>query len=130
LCPERRRPVPTTSGRYQKISKKSGLKPREELTVEHVLPKSPVPGQWTQFSDDERRIYTYRLGNLLLIDGPSGANDQLANKEWPDKRALIKGWGHQTPLATKALRRTAWTARTIQGRDDELAALATRTWKV
>ncbi|MGN6871862.1 MAG: HNH endonuclease family protein, partial [Solirubrobacteraceae bacterium] len=114
---------------FQRDSKKSGLKPRDTLTVEHVLPKSPASGQWTAFSDDDRRAYTYLLGNLLLIDGPSGANEQLANKEWSDKRKAIRGFGPQTPLTQDALRRATWTASTITSRTDALANLAVKTWR-
>jgi hypothetical protein len=113
---------------YHKIATKSGLKPRDTLTVEHVLPQSPAAGQWSQFTEAERRAYTYNLGNLLLIDGPSGANDDLKNKEWPDKKALIKGWPSQTPLTTEALKRQQWTKATIDSRNDSLAALAVKAF--
>jgi len=113
---------------YQRIAKKSALKPRDTLTVEHVLPKSPVPGQWKGFSEDERASYTYMLGNLLLIDGPSGANAQLANKEWGDKKQLIKAWQQQTPLTVNALKRQSWSKKVIEDRTSELAKLAVKTW--
>jgi hypothetical protein len=113
---------------YYRINQKSGLKPRDTLTVEHVLPQSPAPGQWAQFTDAERRAYTYSLGNLLLIDGPSGANDDLKNKEWKDKKALIKSWPNQTPLTTEALKRREWSAKTIESRNAALAALAVKAF--
>ena len=115
---------------YQKIANKSGLKPRDTLTVEHVLPKSPEEGQWQAFSDDDRAAYPYMLGNLLLIDGPSGANDLLATKEWNDKKQLIRTWGQQTPLTADALKRRQWTKDTIQRRTDDLAKLAVKTWSL
>jgi hypothetical protein len=113
---------------YAKIAKKAALQPRDSLTVEHVLPKSPAAGQWTGFNDDDRASYTYMLGNLLLIDGPSGANDQLATKEWPDKRKLMRSWSPQTPLTVEALKRQAWTKNVIEARTTELAKLARKTW--
>lgn len=113
---------------YQRIATKSGLKPRDTLTVEHVLPKSPVSGQWANFTEDERRAYTYKLGNLLLIDGPSGANDLLANKEWGAKKQLIQTWGPQTLLTVDALKRRDWTTATIDKRTEDLAQLAVRAW--
>lgn len=113
---------------YQRISNKSGLHPRETLTLEHVLPRSPASGEWTHFSDDARRVYTYNLGNLLLIDGPSGANGLLRNKEWPQKKALIGSWGNQTPLTTEALKQAQWTTNTIKKRHEALADLAVEAW--
>jgi len=113
---------------YQKIATKSGLKPRDTLTVEHVLPKSPAPGQWREFSEEDRASYTYMLGNLVLIDGPSGANNQLANKEWKDKKRLIRTWSQQTPLTVDALKSQRWTKKRIRERTSDLAKLAVRTW--
>jgi hypothetical protein len=115
---------------YHAISQKSGLKPRESLTVEHVLPKRPARGQWRQLSAAQRRAYTYNLGNLLLIDGPSGANDDLANKEWPDKQALIRSWGNQTPLTEAALKFQQWNVNTVKRRNKSLADLAVKAFSV
>jgi hypothetical protein len=114
---------------YYKVPNKSGLTPRRTLTLEHVLPQSPAPGQWAQFTAGERDIYAYKLGNLLLIDGPSGANDQLANKEWPAKRQLIKSWPNQTPLTTEALKQRSWGKATINKRTRDLADLSVKAWK-
>lgn len=87
-----------------------------------------LPGSGSQFTEVERRAYTYNLGNLLLIDGPSGANDDLRNKEWPDKKTLIKSWPNQTPLTTEALKRQQWSAGTIDSRNDALASLAVKAF--
>jgi hypothetical protein len=113
---------------YQKIARKSGLMPRDTLTVEHVFPKSPASGQWGEFSDEDQALYTYMLGNLILIDGPSGANDQLANKEWTAKKQFIKTWPQQTPLTVEALRSRTWTKKAIKKRTSDLAKLAVKTW--
>jgi hypothetical protein len=107
----------------------AAVQPRYTLSVEHVLPQSPNPGEWTQFSDDERGVYTYDIGNLLLIDGPSGANDLLGNKEWSAKKALIKSWGAQTPLTEAALKRLKWDVATIEKRRKLLADVAARAWR-
>jgi hypothetical protein len=113
---------------YYKISKKSALKPRDTLTVEHVLPLSPKSGEWTDFDADNRTVYAHRLGNLLLIDGPSGANNQLGSKEWAEKRKIMKSWEDQTPLTTTALKKTKWNQAVIDSRQNELAALAAKAF--
>lgn len=114
---------------YHKISKKAGLVPKGTLTLEHVLPQSREAGTWATFTDDEMQTYAYRLGNLLLIDGPSGANNQLRNKEWPEKKKLIKSWGNQTPLSTEALKIGSWSKSAIDKRTQALASLAVAAWK-
>jgi hypothetical protein len=110
------------------IPSKSSLGPRDSLTVEHVLPRSPQSGQWSQFSSAQRLTDTYKLGNLLLVDGPSNANDQLANKEWPEKRALIRSWKPLTPLTAKAVTTSQWSPQYIERRTKSLAKLATEAW--
>ncbi len=129
------RPTSSTSARavlyaleHQQVARKSALKPRDTLSVEHVLPKSPAAGQWQEFSVEDRTTFTFKLGNLLLIDEPSGANDDLANKEWPEKKKLIRAWLPQTPLTEKALNRREWKQKTIDDRTGELAKLAVKTW--
>jgi hypothetical protein len=115
---------------YQKIPAKAGLTPKGTLTVEHVLPQSPASGQWTDFTTDEARVYVNRLGNLLLIDGPSRANSKLANREWAEKKKLIKEWNSQTVLTAKALKSPKWTIQTIDKRTDAFSRLAVKTWSV
>lgn len=115
---------------YHQGPARSGLTPRGTLTVEHVLPLSPEAGQWSHFDDDARSVYAHRLGNLLLIDGPSGANSKLGNKEWPAKRDLIKTWGPQTPLTKSALNKHKWTKGVIVARHRELSALAAKAFAV
>jgi hypothetical protein len=117
-----------TALEQQRLGSKTALTPNNTLTVEHVLPQSPEPGQWMHFTADQRSTYTYNIGNLLLIDGPSGANNSLGNKEWPDKKALIKSWGDQTPLTKDALKKADWNASVIDARRQALADLAAQTW--
>jgi hypothetical protein len=114
---------------HREMGAKAAIEPRDTLTVEHVLPQSPNPGEWPQFSEDERAVFTYDIGNLLLVDGPSRANDLLANKEWAEKKALIIGWGSQTPLTTAALKFRNWSADTIESRRSSLANVAARAWR-
>ena len=114
---------------YHELGTKAAIQPRDTLTVEHVLPQSPNPGEWQQFSDDERAVYAYDIGNLLLIDGPSRANDLLGNHEWPAKKALVKSWGSQTPLTEAALKLSKWEAATIQKRRKALSEVAARAWR-
>lgn len=102
-----------------------GLK--EELTLEHVLPQSPSPGTWTQFTADERAIYARRLGNMLLLAQPF--NSSLGNLEWPDKKKKIEAVkGSQTPLTVAALRFRQWNKNTVERRTVDLGNAAATHW--
>jgi len=114
---------------YQKIGAKAAVAPLDTLTVEHVLPQSPNAGEWQQFTDEERAIYTYDIGNLLLVDGPSRANDLLGNQEWPAKKALMKSWETRTPLTVAALKLAKWDKATIERRRISLAKVAVAAWR-
>jgi Protein of unknown function (DUF1524) len=114
---------------HRQMGAKAAVAPRDTLTVEHVLPQSPKAGEWQQFTDEERVIYAYNIGNLLLVDGPSRANDLLGNKEWPAKKALVKSWGPQTPLTAAALKFTKWDQKTIERRRESLATVAVKAWR-
>lgn len=113
---------------YHEISKKSALTARQTLSVEHVLPQSPKTGEWKLFTPAERDVYTFKLGNLLLIDGPSRANDLLGNKTWSEKMKMIETFGPQTPLTVKALEKPSWSKTTINDRQADLAELATKAF--
>lgn len=58
------------------------------LTLEHVLPRRPREGTWTNFQGDDRTRYPSRVGNYLLLSQPFNSN--LGNIEWPDKREKLK----------------------------------------
>lgn len=38
-----------------------------EITLEHILPRNPSPGEWTSFDPDSVRKYSRRLGNMCLL---------------------------------------------------------------
>jgi hypothetical protein len=115
---------------FQQLGAKTAIAPRDTLTLEHVLPQSPDTGTWTDFTDDERKVYTYDIGNLILVDGPSGANNALKNKEWADKKSMILGWGSQTKLTTEATSKRSWNKATIEARRAAMAKLAVKAWRV
>lgn len=101
---------------------------REELTLEHVLPQSPDPGTWAQFTADERALYARRLGNMLLLAQPF--NSSLGNLEWPDKKRKIAAVkDSQTRLTVAALRFRQWSKSTIDRRTVDLANAAAAHWR-
>jgi Protein of unknown function DUF262/Protein of unknown function (DUF1524) len=109
------------------LGRSAALGLREELTLEHVLPQSPEPGTWTQFTADERALYARRLGNMLLLAQPF--NSSLGNLEWPDKKKKIAAVkDSQTPFTVAALTFRQWSKNTIDRRTIDLGAAAAAHW--
>jgi uncharacterized protein with ParB-like and HNH nuclease domain len=62
------------------------------ITVEHILPQGPEKeSEWTDlFTEDQRRSWTNRIGNLVLLSG--GKNSKARNFEFKTKKdAYFKG---------------------------------------
>ena len=60
-----------------------------KITLEHILPKnlSAATG-WDHFSDEERRAYRWRLGNLVLLNAKD--NSVIGDKPFSVKRPAIQ----------------------------------------
>ena len=58
----------------------------QKATLEHVMPQNPAAdSQWmVQFSEDFRRQYTYKLGNMTLLTG--GTNSRISNLDFQYKK--------------------------------------------
>ena len=96
----------------------------DSVNLEHVLPKSAKLGDWPNFSDEDKRVYVDRIGNVCLLQ--KGPNGRIGNKSWAIKKPI---------LAASTLRLTAavvaaadWTKAEIDARQISLAALAVQTW--
>ncbi len=93
------------------------------ITLEHVLPRKPGSG-WPQFTEDEGKNFSTRLGNLVLLQASSNSN--LGSDEFATKKAILS----QSPYALTSMAGKVddWTPAAIQTRQEHLAAVAVRTW--
>ena len=98
---------------------------RQELTIEHILPRSPTSTEWPTFSTDEIIAeYIPRLGNLALV--PRTLNKSLGNKPFNSKRTV---YSHADLLLTKDIAKEQdWSPEAIDKRQEELAKLALKVW--
>jgi hypothetical protein len=107
--------------------KEPELVPNEDeaqVNLEHVLPRNPSPLDWPEFSDEQRRAYVHRLGNLALL--AKGPNDRIGNRPYSVKRPILSV---SNLLLTKgAGQESDWTSETIIRRQERLADLALKTW--
>ncbi len=96
----------------------------EQLNLEHVLPKSPTDEEWPQFSADEKKDFTNRLGNMVLLR--KGTNGRIGNKPFTVKKPILTASGLQ--LTAQAGGEEDWTPSTVKNRQEHLADLAVRVW--
>ena len=98
---------------------------RDKVTLEHILPRSPpASGPWRKDfkSPEDVKENFQRLGNLTLLSGPQ--NQKAGTHDWPTKKAILATSGFV--LAARAATETAWTAKTIARRTEELITLLFR----
>lgn len=104
----------------------------EVLTLEHVLPKNPLAKGWQHFSDDERRAFASRLGNLALLNAKD--NGAIGDKPFSDKRPGIEK--SQNIFLTKMIveltssQPDKWTIDNIRERQRAMADLAVARWPI
>jgi len=96
----------------------------EQVNLEHILPKNATAAEWGQFSDDERKDYVQRLGNMCLL--AKGPNGRIGNKAFPAKKPILSA--SALTLTNTAGANIDWTKAVIGSRQTELAKLAVETW--
>ena len=95
------------------------------INLEHVLPKQPE-GNWTQFNDEEVRLYGRRLGNLALMRASD--NSTVRSAAFEEKKAL---YAHSPYVLTSEISSyQQWTVQAIAERQAHLAQLALQAWPV
>ena len=94
--------------------------------IEHVLPENPGD-DWGQFDDQQREAFTYRLGNMTLLE--STKNWGLGNIGFTGKRAVfVKSECLMT--ARLAQEFDDWTVDKIRSRQIRMAKQATSIWRI
>lgn len=128
----------TTSSRNKKVVRFILFRIEEHLSgssldfesarygIEHVLPENPSDG-WEQFDDRQRDAFTYRLGNLTLLE--TTANRDLGNAGFDEKRPVFQASELRTS-SKLAQDYDAWSVDTIHERQRWMARQATGIWQV
>ena len=97
-----------------------------EITLEHVLPKTPNLGEWAAFDPDAVRKYSRRLGNMCLLQKTPNSNAR--SDEFLEKRAL---YGASPYFLTNELARfETWGPQEIEARQRDMARLAVHAWPI
>lgn len=93
------------------------------ITLEHILPLKPKKN-WPNFTEDEIRIYSKRLGNLALIQATS--NSTAKSDKFADKVSIFALSPYK--LTKMISKETAWGTKEISRRQEELAQIAVIAW--
>jgi len=98
----------------------------DEVSLEHILPKNPAPGTWTDFDPETTSVWARKLGNLCLLK--SDENGAASNAEFAAKKP---SYAQSNLKLTKELNAYAkWDSKSIQARQKKLAAMAVKAWPV
>lgn len=99
------------------------------LTLEHILPRSFLPGSpWRTVFSNRRAVQNsaHRLGNLTFLNA---ADNQAADTlDWTAKRRILAA--SEFKLSQRAGSAKAWTADSITKRTDELIAILLKDWQL
>ena len=103
------------------------------ISVEHVLPQNPANGsQWRAWfpDDDERRQWTHRLANLVLLSGRK--NSRAQNYEFDRKKNeyFQRDRGTSFALTQKVIRESQWTPAVLERRQRELIDALKKEWRL
>ncbi len=98
-----------------------------DVTLEHVLPKSPRDFWATEVEGDPKLAgMTNRIGNLCLL---TDVNRALGNKGWPDKLEVF-GKSRLRLTNTIAVEQfPQWKSAAIEKRQGYLSELAVAAWR-
>ncbi len=98
----------------------------EKYNLEHILPENPEDG-WDAFSDNQLERFTYRIGNMALLE--TSINNKLGNTAYEHKK---EGYAKSHITTTQSIPNhyNQWTPQSITQRQEQLAKLAATVWKV
>lgn len=121
-------------------SQHDDVKPSDNLTLEHVLPKKYNPNNWatSDFESPDRNIddYVLRLGNMTLLKNT--INSKVKDLSFKDKKNHKDKDGAADGYNSSSLKINSetvlcydsWTASVIEERETKFAEYADKIWKI
>lgn len=106
---------------------------KDKITIEHILPQTPTKRYWRNqfrhFNEDEIRILSGSLGNLLPL--AHSINSSLQNDSFPDKKnptSKNRGYVHGSHSEIEVALEEDWTADSILNRGLKLLDFMEIRW--
>ena len=103
------------------------------ISIEHVLPQNPqAESQWLKWflDEDERRQWTHRLANLVLLSRRK--NSRASNYEFERKKNeyFQKNGTTTFALTTQVVNESEWTPQVLECRQRELIDALKKEWRL
>lgn len=96
----------------------------QQITLEHILPKTLPASGWDSFDVDSHAEFKARLGNLCLLR--RSENNGMPNTSFAAKKPIF---GESSLKMTAALEKyESWSPETVEDRQKMMAAVAVKTW--
>ena len=97
------------------------------VDLEHILPKKPEVGEWTNFTQEEVKEYKNRLGNLTVMNKKK--NSDLESDSFDKKKEVYK---NSEIKITKEIAEiySEWNKENIIKRQEFIAEIAVKTWNL
>lgn len=102
------------------------------ITIEHVLPRNPAQGsEWeTNFSEDERREWTGKLANLVLLSRRKNSGASNYDFELKKQKYFQSGDVATFALTSQVLAESEWTPAVLERRQEILIGRMKKVWRL
>ena len=107
---------------------------KDEVTVEHIYPQSPVPGEWPAFKaslEAERHSLRHTLGNLLLLS--QSRNSEFSNRSFAVKKKgadEVRGYFNGSFSEIAVAQNADWTPKEILERGVKMLGFLEEHWSI
>ena len=96
----------------------------DQVELEHILPQNPSHGEWVDWNEDSREVYTNRIGNMCLLHRSD--NVRISNHEFTIKR---EAYQNSSIILTKSISEfNEWTKEEIKQRQNRMFEIAADIW--
>lgn len=97
----------------------------DELTIEHIMPQT-LSREWRYISETEHNEFVHTLGNLSI----TGYNSEMSNKNFKEKKQIIKKHSKAVILNSDILDKDEWNIECIKARSERLAAIIAKRYAI
>lgn len=109
---------------------------KDKVSIEHILPQTPSKWYWQnqfrQFSDDEVKLLSGALGNLLPLS--QSVNSSLQNDSFEDKKQSKtgerRGYQDGSHSEIEVSKESDWDAQRIYSRSKKLLNFMEQRWNI